>query len=85
MTQGQGEGKVKLHTINLVAADKHGICLSILLKIQWGIRNTFAFLDCSPLFLPGRKKIHAILVNSVVHVGQGRDSWKISGIEPSGH
>ena len=56
MTQGQGEGKVKLHTMNLVAVSsyRHGICLSFLLKIWWGIHNTF--LDCS---LPsgGGKKV----------------------------
>ena len=50
MTQGQGEGKVKLHTMNLAAAgspltDMGFVC--ILLKIWWSIHNTFAFLDCS--------------------------------------
>ena len=35
---------------------RHGICLSILIKIRWGIRNTFAFLDCSLSLLPSGKK-----------------------------
>ena len=41
----------------------------------WGIRNTFSSLDCSLPFLPGEgKKIHWILVNSVLHVGRSWDS-----------
>ena len=36
---------------------KHGISLGILLKIWWSIRNTFAFLDCTLLFLQVGKKI----------------------------
>ena len=54
MTQGQGEGKVKLLTMNLVTAGSpltDGICLSTLLKIRWGVRNTFTLLDCSIPFL----------------------------------
>ena len=35
---------------------RHEICLSILLKILWGIHNTFAFLVSSLPFLPGEGK-----------------------------
>ena len=83
MTQGQGEGKVKLHAMNLVVAGSPltdmGSVFIILIKIWWSIRNTFAFHDRFLPFLPGEKKIHGILVNSVVHVGRGRDSRKIGG------
>ena len=37
---------------------RHGVCLSILLKIRWGIlRYTFAFLDCSLPSFQVEKKI----------------------------
>ena len=36
---------------------RHGICLSILLRIWWGILNTLAFHDCSLPFLPGGGKL----------------------------
>ena len=93
MTLGKGEGKVKLHTMNLLAAGSPLTdigCLSIQLKIQWSIRNAFAFLGCSLPFLPGGKRIHGILVNSAMHVahGTGRYSWKISStvvLGPSAH
>ena len=40
----------------MLSSYRHGICLSILLKIRWGVRNTFAFLDCSLPFHPGGGK-----------------------------
>ena len=76
MTQGQGEGKVKLHTMNLIAASSHltdmgFVCVTLPLSL------TVPF----PSFQVGKKgeKFHGILVNSVVHMGQDRDSQKISG------
>ena len=56
MTQGQREGKVKLHTegSSRLSSYRHRIYLIILLKIWWGIHNNFAFHDHSLPFLPGR-------------------------------
>ena len=59
MTQGHGEDKVKLHTMNLVAAGpplRDNIFFSNMFKIQWGVHNTYVFHDCSLPFLTDRKK-----------------------------
>ena len=74
MTQGQGEGKVKLHTMNLVAAG------SPLTDKDSGLSVTLSLSLTAPFpIIQVEKKIYRILVNSMVHMGLGRDSRKISG------
>ena len=67
-------------TSSRLSSYRHGICLSIQLKLRCGTHNTFPFLDCSLPFLPGGKKkivgFWSILWCTWDRVG---DSRKISG------
>ena len=86
MTQGQGEGKVKLHTMNEVVAgspltDMEFVCLFC--SKYSGVSVTL-LLSLTVPFLPGGgKKFHGILVNSVVHVGRTHGRSVVLG--PSAH
>ena len=83
VTQGQGEGMEKLHTMNLVVACFLLILtwdlLSILLKIRWDIHNiSISLIVPFPSFQVG-KKIPWDFGQFPGACGMGRDSWKISG------
>ena len=74
MSQGHREGKVKLLTMNQVAA---GLCLSDMgLKIWWVVRNSLTFLESSnPSFEEGKLGICSICWCT----WDCSDSWKTSG------
>ena len=71
MTQSQGEVKVKLHTMNQVAAGSPltdmGFVRVLCSNYSW-VSVTLSLSLTVPF------PIHGIFVNSVVHVGWGLDS-----------